>query len=99
MQDTQVPSLGQEVPLEKGMSTPVFLPVEFQGQRSLVGYCPWGHKQSDMTEQLTLSFSVVIKRRWTFGCFYYCFKFSTDNASHYCLYPEWTAPSILYSRQ
>ena len=23
------------------------------GQRSLVGYCPWGHKESDMTEQLS----------------------------------------------
>ena len=31
---------------------PVFLPGEFRGQRSLVGYSPWGHKESDMTEQL-----------------------------------------------
>ena len=30
--------------------TPVFLPGEFHGQRSVVGYCPWGHKESDMTE-------------------------------------------------
>ena len=35
--------------------TPVFLPGEFQGQRSLEGYSPWGHKESDMTERLTLS--------------------------------------------
>ena len=27
--------------------TPVFLPGEFHGQRSLAGYSPWGHKQSD----------------------------------------------------
>ena len=27
---------------------------EFHGQRSLVGYSPWGHKESDMPEQLTL---------------------------------------------
>ena len=27
---------------------PVFLPREFHGQRSLVGYSPWGHKESDM---------------------------------------------------
>ena len=33
--------------------TPVFLPGEFHGQRSLVGYSPWGHKESDTTEQLT----------------------------------------------
>ena len=35
--------------------TPVFLPGEFHGQRSLVGYSPCGHKESDMTEQLSLS--------------------------------------------
>ena len=34
-------------------SAPVFLPGESHGQRSLVGYSPWGHKESDMTEQLT----------------------------------------------
>ena len=33
--------------------TPVFLPGESHGQRSLVGYSPWGCKESDMTEQLT----------------------------------------------
>ena len=27
---------------------------EVHGQRSLVGYSPWGHKQLDKTEQLTL---------------------------------------------
>ena len=34
--------------------TPVLLPEESHGQRSLVGYRPWSHKKSDMTEQLTL---------------------------------------------
>ena len=29
--------------------TPVFLPGESLGQRSLAGYSPWGHKESDMT--------------------------------------------------
>ena len=29
--------------------TPVFLPAEFHGQRSLVGYRPWGLKELDMT--------------------------------------------------
>ena len=37
----------------KWLPTPVFLPGESHGQRSLVGYSPWGHKESDMTEQLT----------------------------------------------
>ena len=30
--------------------TTVFLPGESHGQRSLTGYSPWGHKESDMTE-------------------------------------------------
>ena len=44
-------SLGQEDPLEEGLAaTPVFLPGEFHGQRSLVGYSPWGRKEVDTTE-------------------------------------------------
>ena len=35
------------------LPTPVFLPGEFHEQRSLVGYGPWGHKESDMIERLT----------------------------------------------
>ena len=35
------------------LTTPVFLPGEFHGQRSLAGYSPWDHKEVDTTEQLT----------------------------------------------
>ena len=31
-------------------NSPVFLPGEFHGQRSLAGYSPWGHRKLDMTE-------------------------------------------------
>ena len=42
--------------LEKGMSThSSVLEENPHGQRSLVGYSPWGRKESDMTEHLTLS--------------------------------------------
>ena len=34
----------------KWQSTPVFLPGESCGQRSLMGCCPWGHTESDTTE-------------------------------------------------
>ena len=37
------------------LATPVYLPGESHGQKSLVGYSPWGRKESGMTEQLTLS--------------------------------------------
>ena len=43
----------QEDPLEEGMATHSsiqFLPGESHGQRSLEGYSPQGHKESDMTE-------------------------------------------------
>ena len=51
MWETQVHSLGKEDPLEKGMlPTPVFLPGESHGQRSLAGYSPWGCKEQDTTE-------------------------------------------------
>ena len=33
--------------------TPVFLPGKYHGQRSLVGYSPLDHKESDTTEQLS----------------------------------------------
>ena len=36
------------------LPTPVFLPGEPQGQRSLMGYSPWGPKELDTTEWLTL---------------------------------------------
>ena len=55
MQETGVQSLGQEDLLEnEGLPTPVFLPGEFHGQRSLAAYSLQGHKESDTTEQLTL---------------------------------------------
>ena len=49
MQECQARSLGWEDSLEKEMATPVFLPGESHGQRSLVGYSPSGRKELDMT--------------------------------------------------
>ena len=40
----------------KWQPTPVFLPGESHGQRSLVGYSPRGHKESGTTEQLHFHF-------------------------------------------
>ena len=49
MQETWVWSLGQE-----WLPTSVILLGKFHGQRSLVGYNPWGCKELDTTEQVTL---------------------------------------------
>ena len=57
MQETQVQSLGQEDPLtwrRKWQPTPVSLPGESHGQRSLAGYSTWGLKEVDTSEGLTL---------------------------------------------
>ena len=51
MQETQVRSLVRKILWKrKWQPTPVLLPGKYHGQRSLVGYSPWGHKESDTTE-------------------------------------------------
>ena len=53
MQEPQVRSLGWigKIPWRKEWQpTPIVLPGEFHGQRSLAGYSPWGRKELDMTE-------------------------------------------------
>ena len=47
----------------KRQPTPVFLPAEFHGQKSLVGCSPWGHKESDTTER-----QYVVLRIKSFNC-------------------------------
>ena len=48
----------------KWKPTPALLPGKCHGWRSLVGYSPWGRKESDMTEQL--HFTSLHERFW--GC-------------------------------
>ena len=60
---TRVRSLGWEDPLQKEMAihsnTIVLLPGKSHGERSLVGYSPWGHKESDMTERLQFTLAII----------------------------------------
>ena len=50
MQEMQVQSLGWEDPWRrKWQPTPEYLPGQFHGQRSLVGYSPWDCKELDTT--------------------------------------------------
>ena len=50
MQDTQVPSLGQQAPLEKEMAThSSILAWEIPWAEELVGYSAWGHKELNTT--------------------------------------------------
>ena len=51
-QERQFPSLGWEDPLRRAWQpTPVFLPGESHGQRSLAGHSPWDCKELDATER------------------------------------------------
>ena len=50
-----IPGSGRSLGEGNGLPTLVLLPGEFHGQRSLVSYSPWGHKELDTTEWLTLS--------------------------------------------
>ena len=45
-----IPGTGRFPWRREQQPTPVFLPGKSYGQRSLVGYSPWGHKELDMTE-------------------------------------------------
>ena len=45
-----IPGSGRFPWRRKWLPTPVFLPGESHEQRNPVGYSPWGHKESDMTE-------------------------------------------------
>ena len=59
MQETQVRSLGWEDPLEKGMAAhSSILAWRILWTEEPGGYSPQGHKESDMTEQLTHSLSL-----------------------------------------
>ena len=56
MQDTRLNPWVRTIPWRRQWHpTPVLLPGKPHGRRSLVGYSPWGHKESDTTEQQTLS--------------------------------------------
>ena len=70
------PSVGKIPWRRKWQPAPIFLSGKFHEQRSLVGYSPWGHKESDMIESRTthcqwtdpLALSTVFPK----GCGYPC---------------------------
>ena len=64
-----------KIPWKKAWQpTPVFLPGESLEQRSLAGYSPWGHKESDTTEQhsayISLYHCTCIVMKYLYLCFY-----------------------------
>ena len=58
----------------KWQPTPVFLPGESHGRRSLVGYSPRGHKELDMTERLHFHFHFIAYKASALVCMLSCFS-------------------------
>ena len=66
MQETWLVSLGREGPLEKEMAThSSILAWRIPWRRSLVGYSPWGRKESDTTERLHFTSDLIEKQFFT----------------------------------
>ena len=62
VQETWVQSLGGEGPLEKEMAAhSSILAGKIPWMRKLVGYSPWGRKESDTTERLSLHFELHVR--------------------------------------
>ena len=57
------PMWGKSPGEENGSPIPVFLSVEFLGQRSLVCCSPWGGKESDTTQQMTHTHTSIQKKK------------------------------------
>ena len=70
VQETWFDPLVGKIPWRrKWQPTPVFLPGESHGPRSLVGYRPWGRKELDTTERVQFHFSLFTfntpwRRKW-----------------------------------
>ena len=60
----------------KWQPTPVFLPGKSHGPRSLIGYSPWGLKESDTTKRLHFTFKVFIE--FVTVLLVLCFDFLAD---------------------
>ena len=61
MQETGIDLWFGKVPWKrKWHPTPVLLPGKSHGHRSLVGYHPWGHKESDTTERTSLLLCIIL---------------------------------------
>ena len=75
-----IPRSGRSPGEGTGLLTPVSLPGKSHGQGSLVGYSPWGRKESDMTERLTHTFNGIVE-----SCLFTqeCFQNSEAEVHHW----------------
>ena len=73
-------------------SSPVFLPGEFHGERSLVGYSPWSCKESDMTEWLTYAHTAIkvtlLQAQWYYHLNFQMRNLKLSEAKWLCTKPD-----------
>ena len=90
MQETQVQSLGREDPLEKGTDTHSSIlaqRIPMDRREELGGYSPWGHKESDMIEQLTLSVILIRFKKYLVNTYWLCNTKQWPSREQYCQNP------------
>ena len=83
----------------KWQPTPIFLPENFHGQRSLTGYSPWGRQEWDMTEHAhTHSPITELCSAWTVSrtdlTLQKCPGGTQGALLHSWLYPSWSLRAI-----
>ena len=100
MQETGFdPQVGQILWRRECLPTPAFLPAEFHGQKSLVGYSPWDCKELDMTEQLTLSWllptvNLFMSKSYLFGCHFNNRELGCEHQYLAMFWEGWTMTSL-----
>ena len=75
-------------------ATPVFLPGEFQGLRSLVGCSPWGCKESEMTEWLSFILICKYVKKFWFKSIMICLMSITQLCLTLCDSMDYTKPGF-----
>ena len=83
------PWIGKIFWKRKWQPTPVLLPGKFHGLRSLVGYSPWGHKESNTTERVHFLFTYRISW-YLMGNLCYC---SVSPHAQFCF--SHSLPSVI----
>ena len=91
-QKTWIQSLGQKDPWRnEWLPTPLFLPGEFHGERSLAGYSPWLAKMFDITERLTHTGKYLV----VFAIIYIYIYTHTHTYTYLCIQHTQTHSSVL----
>ena len=88
-----VPALGRSPDERNDNPLPVFLPGESHGQRSLTGYSPWGHKESDKTQIYSQKKNLIIFNNY--HLFNFCQEFLNKRYKELFWSSDWESPALI----